>query len=375
MATVIAAPESKLTLARKWPVVCAGLLALILLFGADALLFRTKMYPQLLEPGSSTGLFELILAKELRAQKRLGDNLVATLGNSRFAWSPMLVDHERAASPLVFRDAGLAGSDPRVWYYMVRELDPTARRYRALIFGLDTYEDEDRVFNPANDIRDLHYVINRLRLSDVVDFARSYEDWSLRWTVLRGGLFRGLVYQEDIHALMTHPSTRLRDVRLARNGYESWVYTYKESERSMAGLKIDWPTLNVTFPPDMNEDQKGSVMSFLAHGEEPQTGRLTQFRRLWLGRIVERYRGSQTKIIFLRLPRGPIPRPDSLRIRTDSTIRDFAKGNPNVLLTDEHVFDSLEHPELFKDGMHLNREGINRFSLLMVDEVLRLLHQ
>jgi hypothetical protein len=276
---------------------------------------------------------------------------------------------------VIFRDSGLAGSDPRVWYYMVRELDPTAHRYRAVVFGLDTYEDEDRVFNPANDIRDLHYVINRLRLSDVVDFARSFDDWSIGWTALRGGFLRGLVYQEDIHAFLTHPAKRLHDVRLARNGYEGWVYTYKESERSMAGLKIDWPTLNVTFPPAMDEDQKGSVMSFLAHGEEPQTGRLTQFRRLWLGRIVEHYRGSPTKIIFLRLPRGPIPRPDSLRVRTDSTIRDLAKANPNVLMTDEHAFDSLEHPELFKDGMHLNRAGINKFSVMMADEVERLLRK
>ena len=195
----------------------------------------------------------------------------------------------------------------------------------------------------------------------------------MRWTALSGGFFRGLVYQEDIHALMTHPATRLHDVRLARNGYESWVYTYKESERSMAGLKIDWPTLNVTFPPGANEDQRSTVMSFLAHGEEPQTGRLTQFRRLCLGRIVEHYRGSATRIIFLKLPRGPIPRPDSLRVRTDSTIRELAKANPNVMMTDEHAFDSLEHPELFKDGMHLNREGINRFSLMMADEVMRLL--
>src|SRR5438874_1769047 len=83
----------------------------------------------------------------------------------------------------------------------------------ALLFGLDAYEDEDRVFNPANDIRDLHYVINRLRLNEVIDFARSFEDWEIRWTALRGGFFRGLVYQEDIHALLTHPAKRLLDVR------------------------------------------------------------------------------------------------------------------------------------------------------------------
>ena len=122
-----------------------------------------------------------------------------------------------------------------------------------------------------------------------------------------------------------------------------------------------------------DDDQRGTVMSFLAHGQDPQTGRLAAFRRKWLGRIVERYRGSPTKIIFLRLPRGPIPRPESLMVRNSGSIRELAAAYPNVLLADEHAFDSLEHPELFKDGMHLNREGINRFSVMMADEVMRLL--
>ena len=48
----------------------------------------------------------------------------------------------------VFRHAGVAGSDVRTWYYMLRDLDPTARRYRAIVFGVDDYEDEDGVVQP-----------------------------------------------------------------------------------------------------------------------------------------------------------------------------------------------------------------------------------
>src|SRR5690242_17667460 len=94
---------------RSGRILAAGL-AVAGLFALDALLFRTKMYPQLLEPGSSTGLFELILRKEIKAQKTLGNNLVVTLGNSRFAWTPKVVDRERPDGPYRFRDSGLAGS-------------------------------------------------------------------------------------------------------------------------------------------------------------------------------------------------------------------------------------------------------------------------
>jgi hypothetical protein len=46
-----------------------------------------------------------------------------------------------------------------------------------------------------------------------------------------------------------------------------------------------------------------------------------------------------------------------------------------VVLANEHAFDSLERPELFKDALHLNREGCARFSGLLVEEVSRILKQ
>ena len=103
-----------------------------------------------------------------------------------------------------------------------------------------------------------------------------------------------------------------------------------------------------------------------------QTGRYANFRRLWYGRILDRYQGSRTKIIFIRLARGPVVRPGSLVRKRSSSIREFAY-QPNVFLANEHAFDSLESPELFKDAVHLNREGCARFSGLLVEEIGRIL--
>jgi lysophospholipase L1-like esterase len=104
----------------------------------------------------------------------------------------------------------------------------------------------------------------------------------------------------------------------------------------------------------------------------PQTGDLAAHRREWFGKIVDRYRDSPTKIVFLRLARGPIPRPDNLEQKQSNTIREFAR-RPNVLLVPEHAFDSLERPEFYKDGMHLNREGAARFSAMLAEEMAKLL--
>jgi hypothetical protein len=345
---------------------CLGLLAL------DGLLFRTPFYPSILQMDSSTGAFELTLRREQQAQARNGDNLVVTLGDSRFAYSPRLANQVTAQTGYVFRHAGVAGTDVRSWHYMLRDLDPTARRYRAIVFGVTDYDDEDEFFTPDDDIRALHYAIARLRWSDAIEFALSFHSLGCKWEALRGASLKGIVYQSDLLAFLSKPTERIRRARIEHRDFDKWTYDYLETPRSMAGLRIDWTAWKATFPPGLDQDQQDTVNRDLMREPAPQTGRLAAFRRAWYGRILDRYRGSPTKIIFVRLPRGPIPRPDGLVRKKSSTIREFA-SLPNVLLCDEHAFDSLEQPDLFRDGMHLNRAGIARFSPMLADDISRML--
>jgi hypothetical protein len=238
---------------------------------------------------------------------------------------------------------------------------------------VDDYDDEDRAYSPGGDIRDLHYAIARLRLSDTFEFARSFDSGELRFAALRGGLLKGTVYQSDLLAFLSNSRKRLFYVRSYDRDWANMIYNFNGPTDSMAGLKIDWPTLKATFPPGSSANQRDTVNDFLAHPPYPQTVRLAAFRRTWFGRIIDRYRGSPTKIVFLRLARGPIPRPDNLTHKLSSSIRELA-SRPNVILMDERAFQPLEHPELFQDGMHLNREGIARFSYLLEDEINRVLN-
>ncbi len=345
------------------------LAALLASFGIDAAVFRSGLYP--LEPDSTTGLFEMILRREQEAQERTPAGLVVTLGDSRFALSPKLCNAFTPRTGLVFRSAGVAGTDARAWYYMLRDLDPRADRYRAVVFGVSDYDDLGDSFDNANDERTLHYVVGRLRFTDVVDFAMSHTDATLRFRALRGGLFKGFVLARDVRAFLRNPPRRLNYVALCRTGFEGWTYDFEETETTMVGLQIDWATNTATFPPGMSSDQLGTVNAHL----EPQhvDERVARFQRLWFGRIAEHYRGSTTRILFLRLARGPIPRPSvDPAVPAPSSIRDLAT-RPGVALADPHAFDFLEHPELFKDGAHLNREGIARFSPRVVEVVASLL--
>ena len=94
--------------------------------------------------------------------------------------------------------------------------------------------------------------------------------------------------------------------------------------------------------------------------------------KYWLGKIYEHYRGSGTRIIFIRLPRGPVVRPDQPEMNPHSSVRELATM-PDVSLAPEHFFDSLEHPELFSDALHMNGPGSEEFSRMLTRQVQGLL--
>ena len=375
--TSSAVPTDTATSARRARRAAGRLIVLCLaavvgMFGLDALLFRTNLYRPWLEPDSTTGLFESILWREQQAQLKNGDDMVVTLGDSRFAYLPRQANELTAQSGLVFRSAGVAGSDPRSWYYMLRDLDPGINRYRAIVFGVSDYDDEDGTIETTEDPRSLRYSLFRLRLSDVIEFASSFRERANRWEAFRGGLLKGFVLRQDLQAFLANPKRRIAYVISVRNGFEDWTYRYIAESQSMAGLKIDWAKWKVTYPPGVDQDQKDTVRAVEMRRPAPQTGVKAQFRRQWFGKILDRYRGSRTKMIFIRLPRGPIPRPDNLVVKKSASIREFA-SRPNVYLVPEHAFDALEQPELFKDGMHLNRDGAAHFAVMLVREVSKIL--
>ncbi len=362
----VAAPERSASRMRV-RVCLTALLAILVLVAFDALVFRTPLYPSVLEPDSSTGLFELVLQRERAAQAQLGDNVVVTLGDSRFKYSPRLANSLTSQTGLVFRHAGVPGTNPRCWYYMLRDLDPTARRYQAIVFGVEDLDDVDYADDPSDELRSMHYVIARLRWTDAFDFARSFHSPRLQWEAFRDSVLEGMVYQADVRAFLTGPLKRIRYVREVRRNYEEKTYNFLEPTVSMAGLEIDWSAWKAKFPPGADANQHNTV-NVLLRKPVRQAGLTAEYRRRWFGRILDRYHGSRTRIIFVRLPRGAVPPPGNLVEKKVSTIRDFT-ALPNVRVLDEDSFESLEHPELFQDGIHLNREGVARFSPMLAEKI------
>jgi len=297
---------------------------------------------------------------------------VVTLGDSRFSYPPTVMDEQTRQTGYTFSHAGLAGSKPRDWYYMIRALDPTTRAYRAVMIGLDDFDDEDQDDEERERLLDLRMVVNQLGLRDVFEFAWSYRTWPSRWDAFRGALLKGTVYRPDIAEFLSAPRERLAKVKQYHEGWPQWTHDYVPEDRTLAGLSIDWTNWKAIYPPGVSAAEQESIDSILLRRATPQTGSLADYRRHWLGAIIDRYKNSPTKIILVRLPRGPVVRPESLVKKLTSSIRELGRKK-NVILVDEHRFDSLERPEFFKDALHLNREGASRFSIMLAQESRRLL--
>ena len=92
---------------------------------------------------------------------------------------------------------------------MLRDTDPTARFYRAIVVAVESYDDADTWDDEPDNEADLSYLIARLRLSDLWEYSRSYHSSSQQWKAARGILFKGLVYKRDFEDLLLHPRNRL----------------------------------------------------------------------------------------------------------------------------------------------------------------------
>jgi len=337
----------------------------------EAAVFHSGFYASILEPASSAGTLETLIRNE--RNRAVDDrNQVLAVGDSRMGMLPRMANQAQVG--YTFASIALGGTTPRCWYYMLRDTDPSARRYRAVVLTVDDYELRDLSEDIRNRISDLHYLIARLRLSDLAEFSGSYPRPADRWTAARGILLKGLVCQRDFQEFLLHPAARLAMVKLYRAGSAGWFYDFQPDSHSLAGLEVDWGAKKIQYPPGLTETERRFVADVLLRPEPPQTGWYRAYLRHWFGRIVEHYRGSGTKVIVLRLPRAPVlppgqPVPAPPR---ENPLRALAAA-PGVVLLDEHRFDELERPELFGDPLHLNAEGIRRFSRILAEEARRIL--
>ena len=354
---------------RAYPVLLG---TMVVFLGLHALVFHSGLYAYWVNPSSSTGYLETILYHESIRPKN-GPNQVVGVGDSRMALMPKHANSMTPETGYSFGTLGVAGATPRVWYYILRDADPKADRYRAVVICLDNYNDEDALEDLADRETDLSYLLNRLRVSDLKEFALSYHDRQRQWRAASTILFRGLGYKRDVEDLLHGPIERARTVRQSWRDSSTWSYDFQDTPKNLVGLEVDWEHRKVKFPEGMDHGLEEGILRRLVEPIPPQIGRHTHYMQEWLGKIAQHYTRSQTKLIFLRLPRAAWIRPDLPPTNPNSSVHQLEKQYPNVVLLPEHLFDQLETPEFFKDEYHMTQPGLDRFTEILARKVREIL--
>lgn len=358
----------------RWPRARRAVLGLLAaccaLFILDAAVFRTGVYYCVLEPASFAGEFERSLREE-RARPLDSRRQVLMVGDSRAqAFRPRIAAQLTGGREFAFGNAAVRGSSPRGWYYLLRDLDPHSARYTAILIGLDSFDDEDGWEDHADRLLDLQMAVGSLGLRDLIDFPFSFPSAYNQRQAFLGCLLKGSAYKKDFQEFLAHPTHRWLEAAYYRAWSVSKNWETVGSDQSLAGLQVDWATRKLTLPESTDAYTRMSLKRDVENPSYPQIGREAAFRRLWLGRLADHYRASHTLLIFLRLPRSPIPRPPSLApSNLPSVLRELAGSRPNILLADEHAFESLEKPEFFLDWAHANAAGARGITRIAVAEM------
>ena len=337
-----------------WTIVSLFLFAFI-----EAAIFRTDWYVPYLEPGSSAGSVESRLYWLSRPDPAKVPEILV-VGDSRMAegFSTRVAD-AASNNSVHYWSLGIPGTTPRVWYYELRDADPTRRRFQKIAIAIDQYADVDSDPEPADFIVDLNFAIERLRLTDCVSFANSMLTFDHKERAFAGCLFKGVTLRSDLQAFLHDRADRINRADDWRKNGLIYTSDYPGRSENLAGLTIDFDRRAVSYPPGLLQLVKDQIRRMELPDPFPQTGDLTRYRKLWFGRILDLYKDSPTQIVFFELARGPVSKPDST---APATWLHEALAHPRVSALPKETFRDLEHPELFFDGLHFNKDGRRIFS-------------
>jgi hypothetical protein len=343
-------------------------LALASFFIADNLLFRTGWYTAILEPDSSAGSLESQIHWTASSPPS-GQPEVLVVGDSRIAEGFSAPTAAKAAGGrLRFWNFGVGGTTPRVWYYALRALDPTRRRFAAIVLALGTYSDDDWFAAFERRPGDQNYLVMELGFRDCFGFAESMHDYAAGLHALFGCFFRGIVLRDDVQTFLAHPGARLTHAADWRANGLGYIGVYEGLPQNLTGTSVNWRSRTIQFPDRIPQATRENVTQFVLREPVEQRGEVARYRRRWLGGILDAYKNSPTRLIFLQLPRAPLIDPDAGEVRNTGFVTSAAQS-PRVDVLPAGTFTDLECPALFADGLHLNREGRPLFSTRLGERI------
>ena len=330
----------------------------------DAIIFHSGLYVSILAPDSYAGRLEVLTRAE-KQRPASGLKEVLVLGDSRMAegFSNTVADELGSAAGFKFVNLAEPASSVNSWYYMLREIDPKARRYWAIVVPYAIG------YEPATaDPLRISMAAPLLRYGDCFNFASGFQRWSGRFRAFTACILRGSAYQSDVADLLEHPIARIKSVQQEAERMQSRA-AYKGRDYDLVGTSYDPTTGQVTFAPKLTEAQRQAVRKSLIQPSQSDTEYSLKLQREWIPRILNRYSNSSTAIVLTPVPRGPFAELPGFSKAYHSILPGGVIQRTTLSLP-EQTFDFLEKPEYYFDAFHLNSKGRQRFTETLVSELV-----
>lgn len=360
-----------------WPLLRLAAAAAATLLLIDVALFRSGAYYGWIQPestaGSVVGATLLIPHYYDPARKN-----ILVLGNSQIGegFSARLADAASERGDIHFINGAVPGTGPRVWNYLLRNVDPHADRFAAIALMVD-YNLDDIFEDLGNYPLDTGYAVPLLRLSDVLEYPETFSNPERRARARRAILLPLQALHEDVRTFAAAPLRRYHEITRNRPQWLADVGTYAGREQALpdlaidrdSGMPVDWGPHESDFRPML----EGYFRGLRLHADEQRQAANADYQRQWLGRIADRYAAHGVPVIFFVVPRGPWRNTLSAPPVANAAIAELSgSGRIHALAGDS--FTGLEQPQFFFDTLHMNRAGRERFSRLFARAVAPLVH-
>jgi hypothetical protein len=345
----------------------------------DNLVFRSCVYSWIQNPDSLSGqLYNEIYYERARPQS--GKKEILVTGNSRIDWAfwPYSYNVSHPTAPFRFIRAAVAGTYEKMWYFILNIVDPRHNRYSAVVIPVASYRVDTSPVDQENAYIDVQMLGQVLSVPSWTELINSFSDDNDRRRAIRSAVLSSDGFSDDVQNLFAHPFHRIVQLVLRKYAGSRWQDDWSGMVGTMEDFRFD-PEIGhiVAFPKSFNLFvQKETAREFQRPSPEDAvrfTDRNATYQARWLNKIIDLYKESDTRLIFLQTPRSPIPLPARGPIESAPDLRFLLHTRSNVIFVDEDAFIELEQPRYFYDSIHLNADGRNIFTKQLGDRVAEIL--
>jgi hypothetical protein len=321
-----------------------------------------------MEPYSSAGMYRFQKNHAL-LKKAQSKHLVAFLGDSRMLEGFSVKNFCNAAANTPYAPVLLdvPGTTLRVWYYLLKQVDPDHHAFEEIAVPLVSYSNVDEWEDLNERILDVNFLAPHLSLAESMDLLNTYTDRDIKIRVMLGNVLRGYAYRSDLQGFLLHPKRRFQDLRHWKREDEHIVYDYEGRPTSLVGL-LDQGGALTKGSSDISDIALERLNHRVFNRLPPQTGRQKRYNDYWLNRLVDDYSKAGTKLVIFRIPTDPVVRKIAIPNECSTTTR--LSHQKNIFVLPQNLFRDLEAPQYFSDDMHMNGVGRTKFTDRLTSAVL-----